>query len=76
LLVVLALREETPLHRLPLSVGLQLFGGFQFVKPLEEEKIGDLFNDFERIRNSARPKRIPDAIDLVADFTGKHLLEN
>jgi hypothetical protein len=38
----------------------------------EEKQIGDLLNDFERVRDAARPERVPDLINLTANFTGKH----
>ena len=48
-------------------VRLKFFGGFQLVQPLEKEQVRNLFNDFERIRNSASPEGISDGVDLVAD---------
>jgi len=58
--------------RLLFPIGLQFLGNFLFVQSLQEKKIGNLFNNFEGIRNAARPEGIPDLIDLTAYFTGKH----
>ena len=44
----------------------------QIVQPLDEEQVGDLLDDFERIGDAARPEGIPDAIDLIADIAGEH----
>jgi hypothetical protein len=43
-----------------------------WLQALEKEQLGNLLNDFERIRNAARPEGVPDAVNLIADFTGKH----
>src|SRR5581483_4102785 len=72
LLAVLTLGEEPLLHRLLFPIGLQFLRNFLLVQPLEKEKVGNLLNDFERIRDAARPKSIPDLIDLTANFAGKH----
>src|SRR5579863_3834674 len=72
LLAVLALGEEARLHGLLFYIGLQFLGGFEFVQALEEEEIGNLLNDFQRVGNPTRPKSIPYLINLTADLTSKH----
>jgi hypothetical protein len=48
-LTVLALWEEAFPHGLLFPIGLQFLRDFLFIQPFEEEQIGDLLNDFERI---------------------------
>jgi hypothetical protein len=72
---VLSLGKEALLRRLLFPVGLQFLGDLQFVQALEEEQVGDLLNDFERIGNPARPESVPDAVDLIANFTSEHECE-
>ena len=37
-----------------------------------EEQVGELLDDRERIRNTARPHRVPDLVDLGLEFTRDH----
>jgi hypothetical protein len=39
------------------------------VQALQEQQIGDLFDDFQRVRDTAAPERIPDLVYLGLDFT-------
>ena len=36
----------------------------------EKKQIGDLLHDFKRIGNTARPESVPDAVNLITNFTG------
>ena len=42
------------------------------IEALQEEQIGDLLDDFERIGNPAGPESVPDSVHLIADFAGEH----
>lgn len=42
----------------------------KIVEAVEEEQVGDLFDNFERVGNAAKPERVPDAVYLPPDFTG------
>ena len=53
-------------------VGLALLQRVQVVEPLDEEQVGDLLDDLERIGDAARPEGIPEGVDLTADFAGEH----
>ncbi len=70
--VVLPLGEHAPLDRLLEAVGLELFEGVQVVEALQEQQVGDLLDDLERVRDPTRPEGVPDAVHLVAEFTGEH----
>lgn len=66
---VLTLREDAALHRLPEPGGLVLFQRVQIVQTAQEEQAGDLLDYLERVGDTARPECIPDAVDLVPEFT-------
>jgi len=36
----------------------------QVVQPAHEQEVGDLFDDFERIGDAARPEGVPHIIDF------------
>lgn len=68
---IFARGKDAPLHRLFEAGGFQFFECLQFVETAEEEEIGNLFDDFERVGNSSGPERVPDGVDLTADFAGE-----
>lgn len=72
-LVILAFWKDAPLHRLSKPGGFALLEFLHLVQALEEEQVGDLFYDFDRIGNASRPEGVPDAVDLIANFAGKHI---
>ena len=39
--------------------GFALFDRLQFVEPLDEQQVGDLFDDRERIGDATRPEVVP-----------------
>ena len=75
-------RDQRSLSCLPLKIGssiglpdaggLALFQGVSFVQPLDEEQVGELLDDQERIRDAARPHRVPDAVYLGFECAGDH----
>ena len=71
-MVIIALGKQPPLDGLLQPSGFQFFERLQLVKPLDEKQISDLLDDFQRIGNPAGPEGIPDLIDLVTNFVGKH----
>lgn len=71
-LFVRALRENSTLDGDAKGLCLVFFERLKLVEPLNEQEIRDLFDDGERIGDAARPEGIPDFVDLVADFAGKH----
>ena len=54
------------------AVGLVLLQRVQVVEALDEQQVGDLLDDLERVGDAAGPEGVPDAIDLTADFAGEH----
>jgi hypothetical protein len=69
---VLALREDAALYGLFQPGGLVLFQRVQVVQTAQEEQIGDLLDDLERVGDAAGPECVPNAVDLVLDFTSDH----
>ena len=59
---------------LPSVVALFSSSVLQLVEALDEEQVGDLLDDLERIGDPARPEVVPDAVDLVAQFACQHPL--
>jgi hypothetical protein len=53
--------------------GLVLLERLQIVEPSQEEQVGDLLDDFERVGDPAGPEGVPDAIDLAAQLAGQHV---
>ncbi len=75
-LAVFAFGEDAPLQRFAEPRSLALLKLLQFVQAPEKKQIGDLFNDLNRVGDAARPEGVPDAVDLVANFSGKHGTDN
>jgi hypothetical protein len=44
----------------------------QVVEALEEEQVGDLLDDFQRVGDAAGPEGVPEGVDFGADFAGEH----
>lgn len=70
---VVALGEHAALQGGELeAVGLVFLQGVEVVEALEEQQVGDLLDDFERVGNAAGPERIPEGVDLAADSAVEH----
>ena len=54
--------------------GLAHLGVLEFIEAFEKEQIGNLLNDFQRIRDATRPQRVPDAVNLAPNLACKHRL--
>jgi hypothetical protein len=59
----------TPLDRRAERGGLALLQLLHVVETSDEDQIGDLLDHLERVGQTARPEVVPDAVDLVAQFT-------
>ena len=70
--ILTPLREDATLQRLLQHRRLALLDRLQLVEPLDEQQIGDLLHDAERILQAARPEVVPDAVDLIFDFANDH----
>jgi hypothetical protein len=68
----LPFREDAAAHRPLEPGGLVLLQRVQVVQTAQEEQVGDLLDDLERVGDAAGPERVPDAVDLVLDFTSDH----
>jgi hypothetical protein len=44
----------------------------QLVESLDEQQVGELLDDRERVGDAARPHRVPDAVDFGFEFAGDH----
>jgi hypothetical protein len=60
------------LDRLAERGGLALLQLLHLVEALDEDQVGDLLDDLERIGQASRPEVVPDAVDLVAQFSRQH----
>src|ERR1700694_2143823 len=67
--LILAVRKDAPLQRRTQRSGLALLNFLHFVEAFDEDQIGDLLDDLERIGEATGPEIIPDAVDLAAQFT-------
>ena len=56
----------------PVRVALVLLAGVQLVQTLDEQQVGELLDDGERIRDAAGPHGVPDSVDLGLQLTGDH----
>ena len=63
----------SPFDRLLQPGGFVLFQRVQVVQPLQEQQVGNLLDDFQRVGDAARPEGVPDGVDLGADFACEHV---
>ena len=71
-LVGLALGEDPARLIAGDGAGFVVLQRLKIVEPADEEQIGDLLDDLQRVGNAARPERVPELVDLVAQFAGQH----
>ena len=71
--MVLLRGENGILDGLLEAVGLVFLEGVKFVQPLDEEQVGELLDNGERIGNTAGSEGVPDAVDFGFDFACDHL---
>ena len=64
--------EQRLLDRVAGAGGLVLLARVQLVQTLDEEQVGQLLDDRERIRDAAGPHGVPDSVDLGLQLTGDH----
>ena len=64
--------EDRILDRLAGAGSLGFFERVQLVESLDEEQVGELLDDRERIRDAAGPHRVPDAVHFGFEFAGDH----
>ena len=57
---------------LPSRCGLVLLERLQVVEAADEQQVGDLLDDLERVGDAAGPEGVPDAVDLALELTGDH----
>jgi hypothetical protein len=66
--LVLTFREDASLH-LDLELrGLPFLDGVELIETLDKQKLSDLLDHRERVRDAARPEIIPNTINLRAYF--------
>jgi hypothetical protein len=65
-------RENAPLQGYPQRGGFRLLERLQLVEALNEEQVGDLLHDAHRVRQAARPKVVPNGVDLILDLAHDH----
>ena len=69
---VMAFREDRTLHGGAVRLRLPLGPGLGVMKAPQEKKQGQLLHHRLRVRDPARPHRIPDAVDLRLELTRDH----
>ena len=69
---VLAGGEHRPLDRVAGAGGFALLERVQLVQTLDEQQVGELLDDRERVRDAAGPHGVPDSVDLGLQLTGDH----
>jgi hypothetical protein len=67
---VIAVGEDRVLDHAPKPRDPVLLHELQVVKALDEQQVGDLLDDLDRVGDSARPEGIPHAIDLALELVG------
>jgi hypothetical protein len=65
-------REDGFLDGFLEAVGLVFLEGVDLVQALDEEQVGELLDDGERIGDAAGPEGVPDAVDFGFDFASDH----
>ena len=69
---ILPFLEDRVFDRLAGAGGLGFLQRLDFVEPFDEEQVGELFDDRQRVGDAARPHGVPDAIDFGFEFAGDH----
>ena len=69
---VLLIRSEDDALTLPGAVGLLLGQGVEVVQAPDEQQVGDLLDDLQRVGDAAGPEGVPNAVDLALQLTGDH----
>ena len=69
---LLAGAEDRILDRLAGAAGLAFGQGLKVVETADEQQVGDLLDHLERVRDPAGPERVPDSVDLAAQFPRDH----
>ncbi len=64
--------EQRLLDRAAGAGGLMLRACVQLVQTLDEEQVGELLDDRERVRDAAGPHGVPDSVDLGLQLAGDH----
>ena len=73
LLRVFAFGENAALQLLEFQArGFVFLQRVQIVEAFEEQQVGDLLDDFERIGDAASPEGIPECVNFAANFAGEH----
>ena len=62
--LILVLREDRLLDGLAGAGGLALPQRVQLVEAFDEQQVGELLDDRQRVGDAAGPHRVPDAVDL------------
>ena len=70
--LVLAGREHRLVDGLLGAGGLVLLERVQLVEALDEEQVGELFDDGKRVRDAPGPHRVPNLVHLGLEFTRDH----
>ncbi len=65
--------EDRIVDGLARASGFVFLEGVQLVEALDEEQVGKLLDHRERVRDAARPHRVPDLVDLGLEFTRDHV---
>ena len=71
--VLLFVAEDGRLDRSVRPVRLRLGERVQLVEALDEQEIGQLLDDGQRVRDAAGPHRVPDAVDRGLQLAGDHV---
>jgi hypothetical protein len=67
--VCLAGQEHRALDLGPGDAGLLLGQRLNVVEAADEQQVGDLLDDLQRVADAARPEGVPDAVDLALQLT-------
>lgn len=70
--LILLWGEDRVLGRVSKLVRLPLLGGVDVVQALDENEIGELLDDGQRVRDAPCPEGRPDAVNLGLDFPCDH----
>jgi hypothetical protein len=65
-------REDRLLDGLAGAGGLALLEGLQLIEPLDEQQIGELLDDRQRVGDPAGPHGVPDLVDSAFEFACDH----
>jgi hypothetical protein len=67
-----ALRVDAARHGRAQAYGFVFFQGVQVVQAAQKQQVSDLLHHLQGVGDAAGPERVPDSVNLAAQFAREH----